>query len=156
MDRLYRFSPIASEDECQRALEYIQIKLRELSRLVLEEQIPVYTLKIFAHYEGEYEYLLQWANEMGKRDDASSATSYYVKPFEVLKVNDEVVSYLGIRIPDPYRAQVGCGDFIVKNLEDFKKKYIGKKYIREIEHPVYKMLELYHPDFDVLGYVVEE
>jgi len=55
--KLYRFSPIKSEKECLETLEYIDLKLRELASLVLEEKLPVNTLKIFAHYQDEYNFL---------------------------------------------------------------------------------------------------
>ncbi len=55
-------------------------------------------------------------------DDESSETSYYVKPNKPLKINDEPVEYIGIRVPDPYRSQVGCGDFVVNNFDDQSPK----------------------------------
>jgi hypothetical protein len=59
-------------------------------------------------------------------------------------------------VPDPYRSQVGCGDFVVSNLKDFEDKYLGKtKWIRRMEHPQYEMMELFHPDIDVLGYIIK-
>jgi hypothetical protein len=156
--KLYRFSPISNEKECLEALEYIDLKLRELAGLVLEEKLPVNTLKIFAHYEDEYSFLRQWVDGVGARDeDNISSTSYYVKPSTLTKVNEDSIEYVGVRVPDPYRGQVGCGDFVVGNFEDFKAKHLNKSpYIREVSHQRYQMLELFHPDSDVLGYVVKE
>ncbi len=74
-----------------------------------------------------------------------------------MTVNDDPIEYVGIRVPDPYRAQVGCGDFVVSNYEEFKTKCLGKsEFIREVPHQKYEMLELFHPDVDVLGYIVKE
>jgi hypothetical protein len=155
--KLYRFSPIQSESDCAEALEYIDEKLRELSRLVIEEKLPINTLKIFAHYDDEYAFLKKWVDSIGKNDDAGSATSYYVKPKESMVVHDDAIEYLGIRVPDPYRSQVGCGDYVVSNFDEFRTKYLGKSpYIREVTHQKYQMLELFHPDIDVLGYIVKE
>lgn len=155
--KLYRFSPLSTNDACQEALEYIDEKLRELSRLIIDERPPVNTLKIFAHYNEEYIFLKQWANSIGKSEDSSSATSYYVKPFKPTVINTDSIEYIGIRVPDPYRAQVGCGDYVVDNYDEFKDKYLNSSpYIREVAHQKYEMLELFHPDMDVLGYIVKE
>lgn len=154
---LYRFSPIQNETDCTRAIEYIQEKLRELSKLVIEEGLPINTLKIFAHYEEEYKFLKQWVDGLGNNEDEGSSTSYYVKPDKQMTINDDPIEYVGIRVPDPYRAQVGCGDFVVDNYEDFKTKYLGRSAnIREVPHQKYEMLELFHPDIDVLGYIVKK
>lgn len=155
--KLYRFSPIDNEGLCFEALQHIDSKLRELSMLVIDEDIRINTLKIFAHYAAEYKFLKDWIDSLGTNEDDGSATSYYVKPSELMTVNNDPIEYVGIRVPDPYRAQVGCGDFVVKNFDEFKNKYMGKtEFIREVTHPKYQMLELFHPDIDVLGYIVKE
>jgi len=155
--KLYRFSPLQDDSACNEALAYIDEKLRELSQLVFEEDLPVNTLKIFAHYDDEYTFLKQWIDTIGNNEEADSSTSYYVKPNEPMVVNNDSIEYVGIRVPDPYRAQVGCGDYVVSNFDEFKAKYLGKSpYIREVAHHKYQMLELFHPDIDVLGYIVKE
>lgn len=155
--QLYRFSPLKTDEACQEALAYLDEKLRELSSLVIQEKPPVNTLKIFAHYENEYIFLKQWVDSIGRNEDSGSSTSYYVKPFNPMTINDDPIEYIGIRVPDPYRAQVGCGDYVVDNYEEFKAKYLHKSpYIREVPHQKYEMLELYHPDIDVLGYIVKQ
>lgn len=155
--KLYRFSPIKSPAECFEALEYIDKKLRELSALVLNEKLSVNTLKIFAHYDDEYTFLKSWVDNLGSSEDEDSSTSYYVKPSKAMVINKDPIEYIGIRTPDPYRQQVGCGDFVVDNFEKFKAKYIGKTpFIREVPHPKYQMLELFHPDIDILAYIVKE
>lgn len=153
----YRFSPIHKNEDCIKALEYIQEKLRGLSKLVIEEELPINTLKVFAHYEDEYKFLKTWVDSIGDNEDEGSSTSYYVKPHTQMTINNSSVEYVGIRVPDPYRAQVGCGDYVVSNFDKFKTKYLGKSpYIREVPHQKYQMLELFHPDIDVLGYIVKE
>ena len=155
--KFYRFSPLQNNEDCTKALEYIQEKLRELSKLIIEEELPINTLKIFAHYEDEYAFLKKWVNSIGTNEDEGSLTSYYVKSHEPMVINDDPIDYVGIRVPDPYRSQVGCGDYVVSNFEEFKAKYLGKSpYIREKSHQKYQMLELFHPDMDVLGYIVKD
>ena len=155
--KIYRYSPIKSTETCLESLQYIDEKLRELSAVVLDEQLPINTLKIFAHYEDEYTFLRNWVDTLGKNEDEGSATSYYIKLTKPMTVNDDPIEYVGIRVPDPYRSQVGCGDFVVDNFEEFKAKYVGKSsFVREVPHQKYQMLELFHPDIDVLGYIVKE
>ncbi|HVZ12731.1 MAG TPA: hypothetical protein VG965_06910 [Patescibacteria group bacterium] len=48
--------------------------------------------------------------------------------------------------------QVGCGDYEIDSFQKFKEKYAGKSsFIRDFRHD---MLEVWHPDFDILGYVI--
>ena len=154
--KLYRFSPIKSSEECELALQHIQKGLRELSELALEESLPINTLKIFAHYEDEHKFLKQWVDSIGEAKDEGSSTSYYVEPSKQMTVNNDPIEYVGIRVADPYRSQVGCGDYVVSNFDELKAKYLGKSpCIREVPHEKYEMLELFHPDIDVLGYIVK-
>lgn len=156
--RLYRFSPISDKETAQKALEHVHDGLRKLSRLVaVEEELPINTLKLFAHYNTEYTFLKNWVDELGTNEDEPSPTSYYVKPHQAVSIQGDVIKYVGIRVADPYRSQVGCGDYVVADFEFFKRKYLGKsEFIREVTHPRYEMLELFHPDVDVLGYIVKE
>ena len=155
--KLYRFSPIQNTEACLRSLRYIDEKLRELSSLIVDEQLPINTLKIFAHYDSEYAFLENWVNSLGMSEDEGSSTSYYVRPTQAMTINSDPIEYVGIRVPDPYRSQVGCGDFVVRNFEKLRKKYLGASpFIREIQHQKYQMLELFHPDMDVLGYIVKD
>lgn len=155
--KLYRFSPISNDQAAQLALEHIDEHLRKLSELVIDERLPVNTLKIFAHYEGEYDFLKEWVDGLGINEDGGSSTSYYVRPSKPMTVNNDPVEYVGIRVPDPYRAQVGCGDYVVDHFDEFREKYLGKSpHIRQVPHQKYEMLELFHPDIDVLGYIVKK
>lgn len=155
--KLYRFSPIDNNETCLQVLEYIQNELRKLSNLVMDEELPINTLKIFAHYSDEYDFLRKWVDTLGTPDKESSSTSYYVKPNSQIVINGDPTDYLGIRTPDPYRPQVGCGDYVINNFDELKAKYINKSpFFREVTHKKYHMLELFHPDIDVLGYIVKD
>ncbi|MBI2232344.1 MAG: hypothetical protein HYU56_00315 [Candidatus Aenigmarchaeota archaeon] len=73
-----------------------------------------------------------------------------------INVSGHSILFLRIRKPDPYRMQVGCNDFVVENYKTFKKGYLTKhtQNLRLIERPEYEMIEFFHPDFDVLAYIV--
>jgi hypothetical protein len=148
----YRFSSIKTGKDLDKVYEYIAGELGQLAVKVLGEKLPITTLKVFPHYPEEYQFLHKIISKMGEPAEFNSKTSFYVKVNKKIKGYD--IDYLGIRIVDPYRLQVGCGDFEVSNLDLWAKKLIGKnEYIRWLTH-VENMIEIWHPDFDVLGYIV--
>jgi hypothetical protein len=65
------------------------------------------------------------------------------------------IKNIGIRIPDPYRLQTGCVDFQVENPAKFIKSLPKNRnnYIRPFPDAPDTFMELWHPDFDVLGYI---
>jgi hypothetical protein len=69
-----------------------------------------------------------------------------------------VITHVRLRTPDPYRFQVGAGDFKVDNYNAFKDDYLqaNNPYLREIVRPDLTMLEFWHPDFDVTGHIVKK
>lgn len=152
MNNIYRFSPIKDTETFEKVLNYITVELDKLSQKLLGESLPINTLKIFPHYLDEYDYLHKLIEPMGPKAPFNSETSLYV---EVKKeIEGFTIDYLGVRVVDPYRLHVGCGDYEIKNFEEFKTKYLHTSpYIREIEGRD-DMIEFWHPDFDVLGYVV--
>lgn len=148
--RLYRFSPIKDEAAFNEALEYLVTELQKLSEELLKETLPIKTIKVFAHYPDEYDYLYKLVSSMGPKDPLSSETSFYVQVD--LKIKGVNIKCLGLRVVDPYRMQVGCGDLEVENFEEFQAKYQNTTpFIRKFRAD---MLELWHPDYDVLGYIV--
>lgn len=150
MNNIYKFSPIKSEDQLNRALEYITSELEKLSIKLFDQKLPITTLKVFPHYLDEYDYLYKLISEIGKPASFNSKTSYYVKAKKL--ISGYQINYLGIRIVDPYRMQVGCGDYEVDIFDEFKKQNVtSSEYIRSIRDD---MIEVWHPDFDILGYVI--
>jgi hypothetical protein len=67
------------------------------------------------------------------------------------------VDTVRIRTPDPYRLHVGCADLVlydyVKRKSSFTQNF--PKNVRCIDRPTFEMLEFFHPDFDVLAYMVQ-
>lgn len=150
MNGQFRFSPITDEDTLNKAFEYVAAELRKLSLKILNEKLPITTLKIFPHFQEEYEYLYKLISSMGKPAPFNSKTSFYSKTSK--QIDENAIKYLGVRIVDPERPQVGCGDYEINNFDEFREKYAGKsKFVRDFRKD---MLEIWHPDFDVLGYVI--
>jgi hypothetical protein len=149
----YRFSPITTKEQFKSALAYTSEQLVQLAETVLQKSLRPDTLKIFAHYYDEYDTLRDLLSHYGPKSSISSETSLYVDSSE--EVNDDLIKWLGIRVVDPYRAQVGCGDYAA-NYSEIAERYLGKTtYVRKVDHAL-TMLEIWHPDFDVLGYVVKD
>lgn len=150
MNNLYHFSPIESEKDLSQVWNYLTSELEKLSRELLFQSLPITTLKVFAHYPEEYYYLYNLISEMGPKASFSSDTSLYVQADK--KINGQNIKYLGVRIVDPYRLHVGCGDYELESFEQFKKRNTNtSQFVRSFRDD---MVELWHPDFDVLGYVV--
>ena len=151
MNKLYRFSPIKTEAELEEALTYITIQLEQLSLKLFNEKLPINTLKIFPHYFEEYDYLYNLITNLGPKALFSSASNYYAQVDRM--INGYGIKYIGVKTVDPYRLHVGCGDYEIYNFEEFRKKQINKsKFIRDLKDE--DMLEIWHPDFDILGYIV--
>jgi hypothetical protein len=119
--------------------------------------MPAPILKLFAHYDDEYDYLAEVVLRHGLRSNISSATSFYVAVKDGFKVKDLPLRLLGVRHPDPYRMQVGCGDYEVEDFEAFTTALMKAQpaYARPVHNAHgLAMIELWYPDFDVLGYLV--
>ncbi|HET7320468.1 MAG TPA: hypothetical protein VFI84_02685 [Candidatus Saccharimonadales bacterium] len=155
MDKLYRFSPIADKQTFDTAWQYIGDQLPLLAQKVIGEELPLTTVKVFAHYPEEYDVLKTLMLDYGQQSQLSSDTSLYVDVD--LQLGNSNIKALGIRVIDPYRSQVGCGDYAINDYKSFKEKFLlsTNPFIREIVTPKITMTELWHPDFDILGYVVK-
>jgi hypothetical protein len=95
--------------------------------------------------------LFSLISKMGPKSRYTSQTSFYVDINK--KVNGYQIKLLGLRIVDPYRMQVGCGDYELDKFHEFREKHISSPFIRDMtKYP--DMLEIWHPDFDVLGYII--
>lgn len=150
MNSLYRFSPIESEEDFKYALEYIASELEKLSQELLTQSLPINTLKVFAHYPEECDYLYKLVSKMGPKASISSGTSLYVEVNE--QIHGHNIKYLGVRIVDPYRLHVGCGDYEVVDIEEFRKQHTNSSpFVRNFRED---MIELWHPNYDILGYII--
>lgn len=152
MDKLYRFSPIKDEATLEKAWGYITEQLEILSQEVLHEKLSISILKVFPHYPEEYAYLHTLISKMGPETSYSSETSLYVEIDKEIRGHN--ITALGVRFVDPYRMQVGCGDYEVDDFTVFRQKHINTSpFIRDVKDST-DMLEIWHPDYDVLGYVI--
>lgn len=154
--QLYRFSPIKDEKQLREAVVYIAEKTSELARKIIGKTLPISSLTIFTHYPGEFEKLSEIAKTIGGFFNENNGPR--VALHEPIKAGENTIIHLRIRKPDPYRIQVGCNDFDVPDYETFRNENLSKysDNLRLIKRADYEMIEFFHPDFDVLAYVVSK
>jgi len=102
----------------------LTVELEKLSLKLFNQALPINTLKIFAHYLDEYDYLHELVSNMGPKAAFSSKTSLYAQVNE--KIQAYSIEYIGVRAVDPYRLHVGCGDFEIDNFAEFKETHVNK------------------------------
>ncbi len=152
--QLYRFSPIRNEAQLREAGAYIAEQSAALCRKIIGESLPFTYLTICTHYEDEYRLLSELLPMIGTVQDARNGIRVTLdRPIETV---GQQISNLRLRKPDPYRMQVGCGDFLVEDYQTFKQSNLPSHphNLRIIKRPEYEMIEFHDPDFDVLAYAV--
>lgn len=166
---LYRFSPIKNRAELDEAIRYVASTATKMMFKVAGNIVDIHSLTVFSHYEDEYRSLLAVMSGQSQLQEANNDVRFTLKtPMRIeamrLEVNGQqhtniqAITEVRIRKPDPYRMQVGCCDIDVSSgqfqfLEDSDGQHGDNS--RLIERPDLRMIEYYHPDYDVLVYAVE-
>jgi hypothetical protein len=142
-----------SKEQFDTALKHIVQKTQELSKRLTGAKLDVATVKVLAHYPDEFRFMKNILEEYGTISAIGRSTSIYVDSSLIIDGNQ--IESVGIRIPDPYRLQTGCADFRVDNPKEFvdtlPRNVHG--YIRPFPDMPDAFVELWHPDFDVAGYI---
>jgi hypothetical protein len=164
--KLYRFSPIKSEEELFGAIKHIHFECYKLCKQSFGRYLPnAGNVGVFCHYDDEYEYLIKVRKELTEASDNINQKYFRLHKPIVISTRGDVpkttYTFLYIRKPDPYRHYVGDVDFYLepKKYKELKQAMLeGKKVkgARVFERPDLDMIELYDPDVDVLGYVSTE
>lgn len=152
--QLYRFSPIKDIGQLQEAIIYVATKTSELAKKTIEKKLPISSLTIFTHYPDEFGNLKKILLTLGTLHDENNGPRVLLnKP---IQAGDNLIKYLRVRNPDPYRMQVGSNDFDVPDYVTFKNNYLSKhpNSLRLIRREDYEMIEFFDPDYDVLAYIV--
>lgn len=154
--KLYRFSPIQNEKELLGAVHYVATKTTELIERVIRQKLPISSLTVFTHSQGEYGDLIKILNAIGSFYNENNGPRVVL--YNPIKVGDNTITHLRIRKPDPERPQVGCNDFDVEDYNAFKEEHLSKypNNLRLVEREDYEMIEFFDPEFDVLAYVVSK
>lgn len=161
--KLYRFSPIKSEEELLEAIKFIHFACYKLCKQSFGEYLPNSgNVGVFCQYDDEYQYLIDVRKKLTEVSD--NVDQKYFRLYEPIiipaegDVPETTYTYLYIRRPDPYRHHVGDVDFYLEESEyrKLKEEMLNGKQVkgaRVFERPDLDMIELYDPDVDALGYV---
>ncbi len=161
--KLYRFSPIKSQEELLEAIKHIHFACYKLCKQSFGEYLPNSgNIGVFCHYNDEYQYLTEVRKKLTKASD--NVDQKYFKLYKPIVISakggvpETTYTYLYIRRPDPYRHHMGDVDFYLEETEYTKLKgemLDGKNVpgARVFERPDLDMIELYDPDIDALAYV---
>src|SRR3989338_8988962 len=161
--KLYRFSPIKSEDELLEAIKYIHFACFELCKQFFGKYLPVAgNMAVFCHYDDEYEFLTELRKKLTDEYDNVNQKYFRLHKPIVIPARGDVLetiyTSLYIRRPDPYRFHVGDVDFVLEEekYRELKKSLRSGKVVkgaRIFERRDTDMIELYGPDIDTLAYV---
>lgn len=161
--KLYRFSPIQDKEQLLEAIKHIHFACFELCKQSFGHYLPVAgNMGVFCHYDDEYAVLTKLREEMTESSDNLNQKYFRLHQPVVIPAQDDVpetvYTYLYIRKPDIYRAQVGDVDFVLEEdkyleLKKSLESGVSMKSVRIFPRADLDMVELYNPDIDALGYV---
>lgn len=161
--KLYRFSPIKSEQELLEAITYIHFESHKLCKQSFGKYLPnAGNVGIFCHYDDEYRYLTNLREKLTESSENFNQKYFRLHKPVVIPAKDGVpetsYEFLYVRQPDPYRHHVGDIDFFLEESEyaELKREMEAGQAIpgaRDFPGPHLEMVELFDPDSDVLAYV---
>lgn len=164
--KLYRFSPIKSQEELFEAIKYIHVECFKLCKKSFGEYLPVAgNIGVFCHDDQEYIFLTNLREQLTQASENINQKYYLLHNPIVIPVVEDMpettYTHLYIRKPDIYRAQVGDVDFVMESdrYEEAKGKLLKGESIpgaRVFPRADLDMIELYDYEVDALGYVSVE
>jgi hypothetical protein len=155
----YPFTPITNEAKLEQATAFVAEKAIALGETVLGRPgLELDTICFFAHTPEEYTFLQQAVLARGPQSRFTHGATLYADTNFV--ANGHTIKLFGVRDVtngDPARTQVGYGDYPVNDYDLLLIQTRHNQYINQITSGRGKpLIELRHPDFDVLGFVVDE
>lgn len=154
-DSAHQFSPITNQKDFEAALAYVAAQSQKLAEAVLGEALPIDTLTLFSHSPAESEFLEASVRHYGPQSHYSHGQTLYID--SDFMVGSQRITILGTRQPDSAHPQVGYADYPVTDLTALAKEQANNEYVLPVQSGRgVAMLELRHPDFDILGYIVSQ
>lgn len=162
-DMKYRFSPIKSEEELLRAVEYLHKVCHEQCKQVIGRHLPARgCVAVFAHDDDEFAYLTELRQRL-----TNGTPNYNGKYFELRQpinipeyggVPAANYEFLYIHRPEARLPQVGDVDFVlpINEYEALAGKLNAETFVngmRLFPRPEEKMIELRASDVDAITYV---
>lgn len=161
--KLYRFSPIKTQEQLMDAIQHVHIACSNLCLKAMGQLLPNSgNIGIFCHYDDEYQALVSIRKELTEPSDNPQQKYFKLHQPIIFAKHEDIpeteYTHLYIRKPDPYRHHVGDLDFYLSPDEYVQLKgelEKGKviKGARIFPRTDLDMVELYDPDVDVLGYI---
>lgn len=161
--KLYRFSPIETQEQLLGAIKHTHFECFKLCKEAFGKYLPVAgNMGVFCHYDKEYQFLTKLREEITESSDNLNQKYFRLYDPIVIPAKDDIpettYTYLYIRRPDQYRAQVGDVDFVISDDEyTLLKKALQEgssiNGARVFDRPDLDMIELSDPDIDALAYV---
>jgi hypothetical protein len=143
--------PITTEQQFDTALSYVVQEVARMAGVVLGRSVTIEVAKLFAHSDEEYDYLLHKVKQNGLPWEGNSASSFYVETRRTIA--EHPITLLGVRRPFADRPEVGCADFYAEDYDVLKSAHPAN-VTEIISGGGAAMLQMQHPDFDVLGYIL--
>ncbi|MBI2797671.1 hypothetical protein HYX70_00020 [Candidatus Saccharibacteria bacterium] len=135
--KLYRFSPIQNQDELLEAVKYIHFACYKLCKQSFGKYLPnAGNAGVFCHYDEEYDKLVGIRKQLTELSEDPKQKYFKLHEPIVIETKDDIpettYTYLYIRKPDIYRAQVGDIDFYLEQKEyhELKKSLQGGKKVK--------------------------
>jgi hypothetical protein len=161
--KLYRFSPIKSEQELLTAIKHVHFACFKLCKQSFSEYLPVAgNMGIFCHYENEYKFLIEIRKKLTEASGNVNQKYFRLHKPIIIPAHGDVpettYTFLYVRKPDPYRFHAGDVDFVLdeNKYQELKESLLVGKVIkgaRIFERSDLDMIELYDPEVDALGYI---
>jgi hypothetical protein len=161
--KLYRFSPIENKEQLIEAIAHTHYECFKLCKEAFGKYLPIAgNIGIFCHYDDEYKILIKLREELTEKSDNWNQKYFLLHEPIVIPAKDDIpettYTYLYIRRPDQYRAQVGDVDFVLgdKEYTQLKNKISEGVEIngaKIFDRPDLDMIELSDPDIDALAYI---
>lgn len=161
--KLYRFSPIKSQEELMEAVKHIHFASYQLCKDSFEKYYPnAGNMGVFCHYDEEYAFLTELRKQLTEAFDDPNQKYFKLHNPIIIPAQDNIpettYTYLYIRKPDPYRHHVGDIDFYIEpnEYQELKQSLLDGKLIsgtRIFPREDLDMIELFNPDVDVLAYL---
>jgi hypothetical protein len=161
--KLYRFSPIQTNEELLEAIRHIHFESYKLCNHSFGYYLQnAGNIGVFCHYDEEYEYLIGLRKRLTEDSDNFNQKYFKLHNPVVIPAEGDVpettYTHLYIRKPDPYRHHVGDSDFYIEQMkyDELKQSMLNGKKVngaRVFDRADLDMIELYDPDSDVLAYV---
>lgn len=145
------------------AIQHLHVASNKLCFSVMGEYFPnAGNLGVFCHYMHEYNFLKSLQQDLVEPSNNPDQKYFKLKqPVQFDSSNgipETTYTHLYIRKPDPYRHHVGDVDFEMPSdmYHKLKERLLGGDVlegVRIFPRVDLDMIELYHPDVDVLVYI---